>query len=1348
MDLSGFSSALTVSFTGANNGQLSTISTTQAVNTTYKFDVTYNQQPIIINFIEGATSYRTSIFFDPVTPSSYAQIVTSHRATLTIDLVGYNPSNTGDQLPSMVPNSWAVKLTTGNGANFSVFREYYTGSGSFANCTSSGILPLSSLTGNAVQPFAKTFNVTVLPWFDIKVRVLEKLNPTCPSTAGPFVDCHYTASDLVGQRYRNNCTSGSCHSGLCVTQLQIPSLCDWDATVNLYNGPRYGIQNGTRLNLTMSYNPTPANLQIAESYRFVPSLPWGRKWTTWVLAVNNIVGDARFPSGASAPTRVAPRVAGCADGQSCEFLALGSLARIDVGNNSASVVLTQGGVTIGNTVTVTGVNYFCVLNEELNATATYDGGVQVTRTGACATVNQFCNLPAFYVWVTPNWDCWANPGSLDVNNSYPTNGLSFFVYYNTLDRITFPGANANPLGFRPVPLSSGQLTFQVPDVSDGQLWLRLQEGDCNGPNLPLTGCQPYDSLLVRTTGATAQQSNNFTTTDTLGRILTIFDLFYLPENVTVDFLKDIEGTIFRRSTFQGGAPRCYCVLPVQLKARITEQGACFKSETINCMALYRPGEVDDCELCDFNSILRVDLRGLPALTTDLTLRVGPSSATTTLLYSANSTFGNLTNFRWVAGAGGDTFVPATTTLRYAAGSPNASYTVPSISIVQQTNPLRNGFAFDFTVPAQTSSVRVRFASSLYQNVIPVFNLGGQIRVAGSVSGVVLASRQIVPGSAGQFTADETPDLNVQPGEVLTISFFSNGNTIQATPLLSDISIVGLTYSTSVVRTVRQVGNAYQNITVLRSCHCDTPQAYWLTVTDNTQAAREQRTECCNKICTFPDRFTRLLCLNLADSNYTQSLNCTFGQHPYPAGQRVYGVSPQSPVPTPIDRDHWNPTVPVDSWYSTPYDGCGYSIFQRVIVDLYTVNGVNSFRTIARQGGRDGCAVQAACSLYSSPQCPNSTAYFPLGTRSTGKRAEFFISSVPSFFDTYYNGNSYYTVLALPYRVRLSEYNLTKTVSADCSPSQTPGFRCSPTVPLVSTLSVDTNCEGYNNEPQFAPVPHAGDAIQWYANASQPNEYPGIGFDITLFDQNGVQFRGKRSKLYLPNCTFDRWAWSSATCLDCGYRFNWFTVLAVPQLSAQLNEVPYQDRPAEYPDSRITPRKRLTVNCQSSQYCEASKLQLFSRINVKSARGAPSATVNGQWPFMFIKFGNVNQIALRMQHESYVFTNGTNNAICVVADDRAEYAVNWGITWASNNAGNFFADCSSVTTTQIDNCRNPNSPSITGGSNNGLNGGSAGYGNPAGGNFIVVPPAKRSDVPHAVDMSVTEAMQRFERIQKK
>jgi hypothetical protein len=124
------------------------------------------------------------------------------------------------------------------------------------------------------------------------------------------------------------------------------------------------------------------------------------------------------------------------------------------------------------------------------------------------------------------------------------------------------------------------------------------------------------------------------------------------------------------------------------------------------------------------------------------------------------------------------------------------------------------------------------------------------------------------------------------------------------------------------------------------------------------------------------------------------------------------------------------------------------------------------------------------------------------------------------------------------------------------------------------------------------------------------------------------------------------------------------------------------------------------------------------------------------PPLVVKFGNITQQPIRLIHESWIYTDGRNNAICVLADTRNEYAFNWGYAWASNNAGNLFADCSSVTSTAIDNCRVPNQPAITTtGSNNGLTGTSAGGGNPAGGNFIVVPAAKRREESPKVDESI-------------
>jgi len=255
--------------------------------------------------------------------------------------------------------------------------------------------------------------------------------------------------------------------------------------------------------------------------------------------------------------------------------------------------------------------------------------------------------------------------------------------------------------------------------------------------------------------------------------------------------------------------------------------------------------------------------------------------------------------------------------------------------------------------------------------------------------------------------------------------------------------------------------------------------------------------------------------------------------------------------------------------------------------------------------------------------------------------------------------------------------------------------------------VDTECEGApdTHEPQV----HSGDLMQLHvvANDTWPDEvltydptkgvYPGIGFDITLLSAEGVQYRGKRSKTFhKPNCTFDQWVWSSATCLDCGYRQNWFTVLAVPQ-QVRVNEVPYSDRPIEYPDHRVLPRKTTDVNCESGA-CAPGLGEMFSRLWVQSFRGLPSEE-NGpaNYRYMVLKFGNTVQTPLRVIDESWLWQNpSTNpNPFCVIADPRNEYAINWGLSYASNNAGNFFSDCSSLDDSKIDNCRTPESQSALG-----------------------------------------------------
>eukprot|EP00178_Gracilaria_changii_P004373 TRINITY_DN16906_c0_g3_i1.p1 TRINITY_DN16906_c0_g3~~TRINITY_DN16906_c0_g3_i1.p1 ORF type:complete len:748 (-),score=98.17 TRINITY_DN16906_c0_g3_i1:17-2122(-) len=666
-------------------------------------------------------------------------------------------------------------------------------------------------------------------------------------------------------------------------------------------------------------------------------------------------------------------------------------------------------------------------------------------------------------------------------------------------------------------------------------------------------------------------------------------------------------------------------------------------------------------------------------------------------------------------------------------NPNEPATSPifgsnALRVYQSSNPTVNSASFTVQIPAYTFNVIVSYDAQPFGSGVT-----GDITVVGSQSGSLLdagvAPPTLVPGT---WTQSSTPSLTVVPGETITVTFLSTnpGNGAQNTPYIDNIVVTGQTFDVVDVRPLLQIGNAYNNITVLRSCHCDTPQQYWLEVTDNVQAVKEMTTKCCDKECeAFPDPFTRILCLDLADSPMLDMTTCTTGEHPWPAGLRIYGLTAAPSDPVTPDPNWFNPTV-TDNWQSTDYDGCGYSIYRRLSTELWVGTGSPSapFRTRTMQGGFDGCTEQAKCTWYGG--CPLLSNPY----NNYKKRWEQVMSYGPSFGNNYWNGNSWYTVLCLEYTVRLVEYGQSLLTNVDCRR----GADCRSQDVLVAKLAVDTECEGTPASQQ--PQLHSGDLMQLFipANSSNPNEvlfanpakgvYPGIGFDITLLDAQGNQFRGKRSKLFLPNCTFDRWAWSSATCLDCGYRQNFFMVLATTT-QVKIHETPYGDRLVNYPDPRVLPEVTNTVQC-SSGTCAVNQGSMFSRLWIQSFRGAPSLFANGNIPFVAVKFGNVVETALRLIHESWVFTDTRENPICVIADPRNEYSINWG-PWASNTAGLDFADCSSIDGTVIDNCRNP-------GSNNALG-------------AVVVPPFKRdgaaAEQKTEADASVQKLMKKIEGLEQ-
>ena len=80
------------------------------------------------------------------------------------------------------------------------------------------------------------------------------------------------------------------------------------------------------------------------------------------------------------------------------------------------------------------------------------------------------------------------------------------------------------------------------------------------------GCVQYTSNTTDCTSATS-----CTTVEEFGRTLALFDLAYMPRDngvstTSVSLENPEDCSPFRFKTSQGGAPRCYCVLPINVKA--------------------------------------------------------------------------------------------------------------------------------------------------------------------------------------------------------------------------------------------------------------------------------------------------------------------------------------------------------------------------------------------------------------------------------------------------------------------------------------------------------------------------------------------------------------------------------------------------------------------------------------------------------------------------------------------------------------------------------------------------------------------------------------------------------------
>merc|ERR1719197_695209 len=510
-DLTGFGPDLSVAITAPSpsiGGSATSYNRQGGQERTYRFQVPPGPQVVTIELSEGQTRWSTNLNINPNDQSTYQRTLTGHRATLSVNLQNYNPANNNptpgvfnpNVLPSFEGNLWGVKLFTFRNGQRNVFREYRPSS-LVDQCSFTNVIPLSEFGNLAAMPWSAATQVVVLPDTDINVRIIENFSDVCQTLPAVYVDCHLVNSN-------------------------IDNRCNWNAIPSNPPVVRRGIQDNVLMNVSIHVGPSENVIfERMARYRDIPRLPFGFRYDPYILATGFYQAEVSYTSDDPTPARVRTLATSCTDATSCDFKPITSIARLDIGQNTAAVTLRQDNQVIGQaSEAISGVGYFCVLNLELNANVVYDGSATISRTDPdCADADQYCDLGPFYVWVEPSWDCWADSEGLDTPDSYPSAGLQFFVYRggSTSNRV-WPPANVNPLPFITVPLASQYLAFQVPDVAD-TLTLRVQEGACGtGQGANLAGC-PFVDFNLQSTG---QGQNR--TTDEIGRILSAFELFYLP----------------------------------------------------------------------------------------------------------------------------------------------------------------------------------------------------------------------------------------------------------------------------------------------------------------------------------------------------------------------------------------------------------------------------------------------------------------------------------------------------------------------------------------------------------------------------------------------------------------------------------------------------------------------------------------------------------------------------------------------------------------------------------------------------------------------------------------------------
>lgn len=170
-------------------------------------------------------------------------------------------------------------------------------------------------------------------------------------------------------------------------------------------------------------------------------------------------------------------------------------------------------------------------------------------------------------------------------------------------------------------------------------------------NLKTTSCAYVSDSNTQTRCTTAPHPLTFSSS--FGRILSVFELFFLPATGVSVELQTPDGVTYRALQNQGGAARCYCILPSYTTLTIREGSNAdlsprWRSAPENCLAQRTQpfGNAQyDCSVCDFLTILQFDLRGIPRQAT-AELLAGPvasNSVNDALRFRTVNWVGNIEN---------------------------------------------------------------------------------------------------------------------------------------------------------------------------------------------------------------------------------------------------------------------------------------------------------------------------------------------------------------------------------------------------------------------------------------------------------------------------------------------------------------------------------------------------------------------------------------------------------------------------------------------------------------------------------------------------------------------------------